>query len=300
VIPHLAEFAGEESNTLSQAAIWAWDRIIEANPEEARQAMAQLAESADVAIRIAIAERLFLHRDLDGGVIVERLSIPGDYSEEDADALAAILIAVTIGTHGKRGVPQARSIVQRHRRLMSRGSLRILESLIADAVGGAMPELPDQERDPPTIYEICAGMVDWDDPEDEQAFDDEEDEPGWKSEPARRPHLPDRNDQCWCGSGKKYKKCHLDADQRGGEEMVSTGGQFNALRRRLGEFMGEIVDAADGKRALRQYWGDDDGKPDNLALVDWMIHDRILPGLQRNVMQEFLHRHGYTISRRER
>ena len=22
-----------------------------------------------------------------------------------------------------------------------------------------------------------------------------------------------RNDVCWCGSGKKYKKCHLDQDE---------------------------------------------------------------------------------------
>ena len=22
-----------------------------------------------------------------------------------------------------------------------------------------------------------------------------------------------RNDACWCGSGKKYKRCHLDRDQ---------------------------------------------------------------------------------------
>lgn len=25
---------------------------------------------------------------------------------------------------------------------------------------------------------------------------------------------PGRNDPCWCGSGKKYKKCHLDSDER--------------------------------------------------------------------------------------
>ena len=25
---------------------------------------------------------------------------------------------------------------------------------------------------------------------------------------------PGRNDDCWCGSGKKYKKCHLDEDAR--------------------------------------------------------------------------------------
>lgn len=26
--------------------------------------------------------------------------------------------------------------------------------------------------------------------------------------------LPQRNELCWCDSGKKYKKCHLEEDQR--------------------------------------------------------------------------------------
>ncbi len=25
---------------------------------------------------------------------------------------------------------------------------------------------------------------------------------------------PGRNDPCWCGSGKKYKKCHIDFDEK--------------------------------------------------------------------------------------
>lgn len=25
---------------------------------------------------------------------------------------------------------------------------------------------------------------------------------------------PGRNDECWCGSGKKYKKCHWQTDER--------------------------------------------------------------------------------------
>ena len=25
---------------------------------------------------------------------------------------------------------------------------------------------------------------------------------------------PGRNDACWCGSGKKYKKCHINFDER--------------------------------------------------------------------------------------
>jgi len=33
--------------------------------------------------------------------------------------------------------------------------------------------------------------------------------------PAREHDRPGRNDPCWCGSGKKYKRCHLDADADG-------------------------------------------------------------------------------------
>ncbi len=32
-------------------------------------------------------------------------------------------------------------------------------------------------------------------------------------EPARKVERPGRNDACWCGSGKKYKKCHLREDE---------------------------------------------------------------------------------------
>ncbi|MFO0727042.1 MAG: preprotein translocase subunit SecA [Myxococcota bacterium] len=36
--------------------------------------------------------------------------------------------------------------------------------------------------------------------------------------PSKAPPIakrPGRNDPCWCGSGKKYKKCHLDDDEKG-------------------------------------------------------------------------------------
>jgi hypothetical protein len=31
--------------------------------------------------------------------------------------------------------------------------------------------------------------------------------------PAAAAHLS-RNDPCWCGSGKKYKRCHYEADKK--------------------------------------------------------------------------------------
>ncbi|MBR3181035.1 MAG: type I methionyl aminopeptidase [Eggerthellaceae bacterium] len=41
---------------------------------------------------------------------------------------------------------------------------------------------------------------------------------------------PGRNDECWCGSGKKYKKCHLANDERM-EDMAARG--FQVLPRTL-------------------------------------------------------------------
>jgi SEC-C motif len=37
-----------------------------------------------------------------------------------------------------------------------------------------------------------------------------------RSSAARGDKLPGRNEPCWCGSGKKYKQCHLrkDTEQR--------------------------------------------------------------------------------------
>jgi methionyl aminopeptidase len=43
---------------------------------------------------------------------------------------------------------------------------------------------------------------------------------------------PGRNEPCWCGSGKKYKKCHLRADQGQIAQVVPTGRGFPNLFRR--------------------------------------------------------------------
>lgn len=39
-------------------------------------------------------------------------------------------------------------------------------------------------------------------------------EMGAKQQTVIKKHRPGRNDVCWCGSGKKYKKCHLREDDR--------------------------------------------------------------------------------------
>jgi methionyl aminopeptidase len=60
-----------------------------------------------------------------------------------------------------------------------------------------------------------------------------------------------RNDPCWCGSGKKYKKCHLLADEQrqpGNRpatgralKMVKTAEEIEGMRR-AGEFNGRLLE----------------------------------------------------------
>jgi len=37
-----------------------------------------------------------------------------------------------------------------------------------------------------------------------------------------QPALPGRNDLCWCGSGLKYKRCHIEEDDRQRRKRTGT------------------------------------------------------------------------------
>ena len=41
-------------------------------------------------------------------------------------------------------------------------------------------------------------------------------------EPKKIPKLG-RNDPCWCGSGKKYKRCHMESDARKRSKALAAG-----------------------------------------------------------------------------
>ncbi len=62
-----------------------------------------------------------------------------------------------------------------------------------------------------------------------------------------------RNEPCWCGSGKKYKKCHMHSDAQSGErnadsklharqkKMIKSAEEIEGMRR-AGAFNGELMD----------------------------------------------------------
>jgi preprotein translocase subunit SecA len=49
-------------------------------------------------------------------------------------------------------------------------------------------------------------------------------------EPVRVKKMPGRNDPCWCGSGKKYKQCHMRSDNAGGNGSDTPAAAKSASR----------------------------------------------------------------------
>jgi methionyl aminopeptidase len=60
-------------------------------------------------------------------------------------------------------------------------------------------------------------------------------------------NTPNRNDPCYCGSGKKYKKCHMLLDSNAGgppkpdRRLIKSFFEINGMRR-AGAFNGELMD----------------------------------------------------------
>jgi len=80
----------------------------------------------------------------------------------------------------------------------------------------ATPEEVERERDKAReaaeAIQRAARMAG--DPENRGADDVSLQEMGAKQQTVTKKKRPGRNDECWCGSGKKYKKCHLQEDER--------------------------------------------------------------------------------------
>ena len=87
---------------------------------------------------------------------------------------------------------------------------------------------------------------------------------------------PGRNDECWCGSGKKYKKCHLDFDERL-EELAEAG---------------EEVPPRDLLKTPAEIEGIKRSAEVNIGVLDY-VAERIAPGITTEQIDQWVH--DYTV-----
>lgn len=95
------------------------------------------------------------------------------------------------------------------------------------------------------------------------------------------PTKPGRNDPCYCGSGLKYKKCHLQADQAIEREQREQKQAARYLRHDLLEFAQDERFAHPFAEALPLYWNgyydlsnaEEMSENEALRFFDWFAFD---------------------------
>lgn len=92
---------------------------------------------------------------------------------------------------------------------------------------------------------------------------------------------PRRNDPCYCGSGLKYKKCHMQADRELEQERREALTAVRFLRQDLVDFAEDERFAPAFAQALEQYWNgyytvetaEEMSDYEAQRFVDWFVFD---------------------------
>jgi hypothetical protein len=137
--------------------------------------------------------------------------------EEDVRSETFVVIAAAMLTvMGKAAPPVIRQLIQKTAGLPSEAQAEVNDLLKAYAAEPEAFSLPPEDK-VPSVYDICCT-----DRIDRLASEEEEEGehvhgPGCNHDhgpsDGMTSNMPGRNDPCWCGSGKKYKKCHLEEDE---------------------------------------------------------------------------------------
>src|ERR1039457_1755129 len=191
----LAGFVPLEDDTIGGAARWAFLRIARRRPAEALDIVRHLSIGAEALDLAALAQQLCLMPDVPGRCEV-LLGLADNLAEFDKDERDLVIVSMLTSAHVMQGAGSeaAASIEKQHGALLSRAARKELKNLRAE-IEAARQEITEAEE--PSIYDVCL-----------EGFDLVDDETFERAEPKLG-----RNEPCWCGSGKKYKKCHLDAHE---------------------------------------------------------------------------------------
>ena len=199
-LPAILEFLIRQDDDLSGPAEWAFRRMAWQDPVATLEKIREIVPPAGNAERVLLAHQIGLMPNVPGRSEVLTSLTHGiansHKDEQDAVALSAIVAVMMVeGRHS----PLASSLERQFGGVLSRESRAGIRDIRRDAPDGPFVPAPPEI----TIHEICC---------DEPDSDGEEEEDSAQPFVHKAPR-PGRNDPCWCGSGKKYKKCHLDQDE---------------------------------------------------------------------------------------
>jgi hypothetical protein len=309
-LPALVEFCAIEDEALGNAANWAVERIAFRHAAEAIKAFRALATGADAVDRCSIARHLLTMPEASGKgeVLVALLENFEGIPKEHRDSLFLTAALCLLATKEPQGPEMLGAALERCSTLLKRKTRTACQQLLQMHASQPLPAPPVSHAPAASVYDLCCGEEE-DENEEEDA--EEEEETGESEDfqqPVQAAPKPGRNAPCWCGSGRKYKKCHLAADenaQKVDENPARTDDAPEALRRRISSFMDRAVKTGDFGKVLSMFFGKVPANfapstQDEEAFNDWLVHDYVLPGTGRTVIEEFLRKNESTLSDRER
>jgi hypothetical protein len=286
-------------------AQWAVWRIGQRHPAEAFERLQAAAVAADPSLRGFLAEQFYLLPETVGGRkeailnLLDGFSVTGD----DVDDAAYLLTTVSFLLCELGDAYNARAVVEKHlRSLPEEGRGAVREALDSENV--FLPHLWSDEIEGLTILDICCSSallegLDEEGEEEDEEEDDHDHDHDHDHSPIRRELRPGRNDECWCGSGKKYKKCHLASDE---EEDRAEAGPVAEIARMMEDIMATVIarmNRSDTAHAHRLFFDCDAGMLDfddnedaHAAFVEWLILDYRFESTGRTALEEYRRRRG--------
>jgi hypothetical protein len=288
-------------------ANWALYRLQQRFPSAVRDRLRCLAPDATLSQRCAIAEQINL-AEPEAGDAELLLSLLADLKEQKSSDDAPYLLASVIYTLFKRDEPKKAKELGKFESLFT-GTGREVVRAALHRDDTFLPLLEQEDVAPVTFEEVVLerALMDDEDEEDDELTDEELEEELDLEPPVR----PGRNDPCWCGSGKKYKKCHLSADEeadrleREAEEEGEPPADLHALViRKVLKASSEWHKESDLRRAKRYYFDEDgmvDATEDELGgFLHWLMHDFRDAATRQTAIENYLRTRGNTIPPAER
>jgi tetratricopeptide (TPR) repeat protein len=206
-LPALLKFVTLSDETLAGTARWACQRLSFQHPAEALEIMRQMTGDGEALDLAGLAQQICMMPKVPGRA--EALSgIAGrvqDFPKEGAELVVLSVITSALVMQGGNS-ELAVTLEKRYAAGLSREARSELKRIRAE-FAGTPAHVAD--KDEFTVHDLCCEEFEAVD----EAVDEADSGPAGLATVVLAKPKSGRNDPCWCGSGKKYKKCHLERDQ---------------------------------------------------------------------------------------
>lgn len=309
VLGDLLDLATFNDDVIFLHTHWAIFRIGQRLPSETLATFRAATPSATLALRCALAEQIGLLLDVDGmaPALVDLLEGFSGFAD---NIDAPYLLMVVIDTlRGLSMDAEAKRVLDRYEGVLPKKGRKALQALLEDEE--FVPKLVGHEIDELDIEDVSIRRTLMAD-EGEEDLDEKDADEEESFQPKAPRAKPERNGPCWCGSGKKYKKCHLAADEeaerspREPEPERPLGDPFyKALFQKVLDSAADIRSRAEFIEANRRYFDQHPSEVDpeegsTAGYFEWYVHDFRPGGTGRTLVEEYLRRRGPRLGARER